>query len=153
MLYIILILAVVVIYVVYRKQKPSEASKIKAREKLHLVLKQKQVALLDFINASELKNYLQDEVLQLECNEKNFVRLSERFKHDDVKFAQVVKDWIDYIDMLRDLVTERLLLDISTSETSKNHDDAIHYLSIKIQEIEKRFKDLLGSEYLSPERN
>jgi hypothetical protein len=39
---------------------------------------------------------------------------------------------------------------VCTAEESKEHYDTRDELFIKIQEIEKRFKDLLGNEYKDP---
>ena len=99
-----------------------------------------------------LKGRSQDETSLLECGKLNYIRLKERFKHDDIKRGQVNKDWFDYLEALKDLIYEREMLDISTAEDESNaHFDSIEELHIKIQEIEKRFKELLGSEYIEPE--
>lgn len=151
-LYIILIVIAIFVYLIYKKQKPVIQSKEQIIENTKAQIAYKEEHLLDHIKTNHLKDYMTTESALFECGKTNFIRLSERFKHDDVKLAQVTKDWIDYMDILNDAVYESELLDVSTEEgEGEEHWKRRDELYIQIQEIEKRFKDLLGKEYADPE--
>jgi hypothetical protein len=145
--WIIVLIIVIFSYLIYKRRKPSEISKTEVKENMQAEMERKQEALLKKIKTSHLKDYMETETDLLECGKNNFIRLSERFKHDDIKLEQVIKDWIDYIDILSDAVYESEMLDVSSSETSQTHYKAREALYIKLQEIIKRFKDLLGADY------
>lgn len=89
----------------------------------------------------------------LKCGKINFSRLIERFKHEDNKLARIVKDWTDYMKMLQGVIYEHELLDVSYSDEEINeHWDKRDEFYIKIEEINKRLKDLLSEEYQDPEK-
>jgi len=137
------------VYLIYRGQKPKVLmSRAEVKKNSQDEIDLREMRLSDKIKTSHLKNYLQTEATLFNCGRKNFIRLNERFKHDDVKLGQVVKDWIDYIEILTDVIFESEMLDVSTSEESDEHFDKRDELYVKIQAIEKRFKDLLGDEYV-----
>ncbi len=151
MLYIILIVIAVFVYLIYKGQKPKIISKEEAVENIKLEISCKEEYLLNKIKTSHLKDYMQTETALFECGRKNFLRLSERFKHDDIKFAQTVKDWIDYIDTISEVIFVSEMLDVANSNEEVNeYRNNQQELFIKIQETEKRFKDLLGNEYIDP---
>lgn len=83
-----------------------------------------------------------------DSGKKNYVRLSERFKHDKLKLKEVTKDRYDYLVAHAGLIYENPLIGFGTNEDvakiRSEEDDFI----IKIQEINKRFKNLLGDEYI-----
>lgn len=83
--------------------------------------------------------------------EKNYLRLEERYKHDNAKLGQIIKDWISYNEVISGLICQRLLLDVATTnEESERTDKETNHLQIRRQEIESRYKDLLGKQYNDP---
>lgn len=156
MLYIILIIIAIFIYLIYKQQKSPKISISKTgfyQVKIKQMMEQKEATLLNLIKTNPLKDYMQTEVALFDCGRKNFICLCERFKYDNIKFAQIVKDWIDYMDILKDVVFQRLYLDVSKSITSADIcDEKIDNLFIKIKEINKRLQDLLGNEYMDPKK-
>jgi len=144
MLYIILIVIAAFVYLIYRGQKP----KIISNQE---IIRQEEY-LLNKIKTNHLKDYMQTETVLFDCGKKNFFRLSERFKHDDIKFAQIVKDWIDYIDTISDVIFVREMLDVCTSEEADEYYKQQEELFVKIKETHRRFKELLGNEYVDPEK-
>jgi len=151
-LYIILIVIAVIVFLIYKKQKSAPLSKEQSMENIKAQIAYKEERLLDHIKTNHLKDYMTTESALFECGRTNFIRLSERFKHDDAKLTQVIKDWTDYMEILDDAVYESELLDVSTEEgEGEEHWKRRDELYIQIQEIEKRFKDLLGKEYTDPE--
>lgn len=151
-LYIILIIIAIVVYLIYKKINPSVISKERATENIQAQIIRQEEMLSKHIDMSHLKDYIQQQAIMFDCGKRNFIRLSERFKHDDIKLTQVVKDWTDYMEILQGIIYEQELLDVSTAEGADEHFDNMHELAIKIQEIEKRFKGLLGKEYEDPEK-
>lgn len=83
-----------------------------------------------------------------DCSKKNFIRLSERFKHDKLKLIEITKDWCDYLNAYACLFNESPLFVFGTDEDVKRlHDEKGMYI-IKMEEVDKRFKNLLGDEYI-----
>lgn len=100
---------------------------------------------------SHLKEFLDYEKHFFLTMEENYLRLAERFKHDNVQMAQIVKDWIDYNEIINGLIYQRELLDVATTdEQSEQSDQNTKKLQIKRQEIETRYKSLLGKQYNDP---
>jgi hypothetical protein len=153
MLYIILIIIAIFLYLIYRKQNPSASQKIKAVANLHAEIAKREELLSNKIKTSHLKDYLQTEATLFEYGKKNYVRLSERYKHDDTKNLHVIKDWIYYMEALSDIIYESEMLDVASSnEDADEHRNSQQELFIKVQEIGKRNKELLGNEYVDPNK-
>lgn len=151
MLYIILIIIAVFVYLIYKGQNATTNSRDKAIEFIQTEITKREDFLLSKIKASHLKDYLQTEKILFDCGRKNFIRLSERFKHDDVKLRQVTKDWLDYMDTVSDIIHESEMLDVTLSnDEADEHRNNQQELFVKIQEIDKRTKGLLGDEYIDP---
>lgn len=149
--YIILIIIAVYVYSIYKSQNP-KLTKEEVKEKIQEEIDLKEEYLLKKIKTSILKDYMQTETTLFDCGRRNFLRLKERFKHDDIKYAQIVKDWLDYMETLSDIVFESEMLDVCTSEESEEHYKRRDELFVVVQETEKRFKELLGSEYDDPDK-
>jgi len=153
MLYIILIIIAIFLYKIYKGQKPKVLmSKEETMENIQTEIKEKEDKLLNKIKTNRLKDYMQTETIMFDCGRKNFLRLSERFKHDGVKFAQIVKDWMDYIEAVSDIIFVNEMLDVCTSKEANGYYKQQDELFIKIQEIEKRYKNLLGDKYIDPSK-
>jgi hypothetical protein len=149
MLYELLIIIIILIYLIY-KQKPVIKSKEEINEEIQSEIDRKEAQILHSLKTSHLKNYMDTNTAIFENGRKNFLRLSERFKHDDIKQGQVIKDWIDYINTIERGIFTQEMLDVCTSEESEQYFKEQQENGIKFQEITKRFKDLLGEEYIDP---
>jgi hypothetical protein len=86
-----------------------------------------------------------------EYTKKNFDRLNERFKFDDKMTRQILKDWCDYCMALGGIVFLGDYPDFTMDKEQriKNNTEQDSLL-IKLEEIEKRFKEFLGDDYLDP---
>ena len=83
--------------------------------------------------------------------EENDLRLAERHKHDNIKFGQIIKDWISYNEVISRLIYQREMLDVATTdEQVEKSDQETKILQIRRQEIESRFKALLEKQYKDP---
>ncbi|GEM_PF-3466604 len=149
MLYVILIIIAFFVYKIY-KQKPKVVSKEEAMENIQAEIERREAALLNHLKTTHLKDYMDTQTVLFDCGKKNFLRLNERLKHDDVKRGEAIKDWIDYMEALNESIYESELLDVSTSEESEIHWKARDEAHVKLQEINKRFKDLLGADFIDP---
>ena len=130
-----------------RKQKPINKEKI--LESIQDQISKQESYLTQKIKNSHLDGYLQTETVLFECGKKNFFRLKERFKHDDEKLTQIIKDWFNYMETVSDIISESELLDLAKpNEDADEHRIAQDRLAVTIQEIDTRFKNLLGSEYV-----
>ncbi|MBI3573446.1 hypothetical protein HY090_00155 [Candidatus Kaiserbacteria bacterium] len=85
------------------------------------------------------------EMRHLIVTQENFKRLRERFKHDKEKLDQIAQDWIDYCTVFEDEVSAREM--ISGGVGSDEDFEKINATAIPVQEIEKRFENLLGADY------
>lgn len=73
---------------------------------------------------------------------QNFIRLKERFKHNDTTSDQIISDWYDYLILINDVINIRKSL-------GSNEDNAlINEKFIRINEINKRFDELLGNDFI-----
>jgi hypothetical protein len=145
------VLTIVGLFLIYRKKNQKEEPETPQEIEKGLACKEENL-LKELKNPALLKGRLQNETSLLECGKLNYIRLKERFKHDDIKRRQVNQDWFDYLEALNNLIYEREMLDVSTTEDEGNaHFDNIGEFHIKIQEIVKRFRDLLGNDYIEPE--
>ena len=133
----------------FRKKPIIKSVKEEALESIDL----QESQLVNHLNTSHLKEHLEVPKILFENGRLNFIRLSERFKHDDAKFGQITNDWFDYMRFINDVIYESEMLDVSnTDEESDRHWKTRDELYIRIQEISKRFKELLGKEYSDPEK-
>lgn len=85
----------VIVYFVWKSRTPKIKSKAEALELIQEDIDKRERFLQDKIKNSHLKDYMQVETTLFDCGRKNFLRLKELFKHDDVKLGQVIKDWVD----------------------------------------------------------
>lgn len=83
-----------------------------------------------------------------DSGKKNFTRLKERYKYDELKIKEITKDRHEYLVAHAGLIYESPLLGFGTSEDVKGIQDEQDLYVIKIQEINKRNKSLLGGDYV-----
>lgn len=80
--------------------------------------------------------------------EVNYLRLKQRFAHDEEKLLELAKDWHRYADALCELKQARVMLDVDWSdEAGDNFTERTKEPVIAKEEIEKKFKSLLGDDW------
>jgi len=80
--------------------------------------------------------------------EVNYLRLKERYAHTPAKLMELAQGWLRYVMALRDLKQARLILDVDFSDNVyENFDENIKQPTIAKEEIEKKFKALLGKDW------
>jgi len=175
MLYIILIIIATFVYLIYKRQKPEVRSdeelmyiehgvenvenwekilleRIKIRKNTiqeKIDQGNKNFDLEDWISAL---HRLEEGITGFNCGKKNFTRLKERFKYDKLKLIEITKDRCDYLNAHAYLFYDSPLLEFGTNEDVKKIHERGNAYFIKMQEIEKRFKDLLGDEYIDSKK-
>jgi len=83
--------------------------------------------------------------------EMNYIRLKQRVAHELGTPLQVAKDWAAYVNALDDLKQARVLLDVDYSDDAWDKAcESMNAPSIVKDEIEKKFKGLLGSDWIAP---
>ncbi|MES2315380.1 MAG: hypothetical protein V4486_01440 [Patescibacteria group bacterium] len=83
-----------------------------------------------------------EEELLFNSGRQNFIRLKERFKHDNTWSEQIKSDWYDYLIIINDVINLR--------KSNKEYIlSQINEKLVQINEINKRFKYLLGKDFLS----
>ena len=103
------------------------------------------------IKKSEAKDMLGDISIVLGTLEQNYSRLVERYKFDEEKIIKILFDAVSYTDAIQDIIQSRENVSKYgyptqeyADEQRKKDDD----LFLKIEEIELRFKNLLGEQYV-----
>ncbi|GEM_PF-3289702 len=76
----------------------------------------------------------------------NYFRLKQRFVHHPEKVLEVAKDWNNYASALQELKHARVMLDVDMDAWERDGDERTEYSIIK-DEIEKKFKSLLGRDW------
>lgn len=76
--------------------------------------------------------------------ENNYFRLKERFSNDKKRLREIAKNWHKYVLTLWDISFALVLEDENFAETTKES-------QIIKDEIEKKFKVLLGNEWQDPD--
>ncbi len=102
------------------------------------------------IKSSFLHKSLTDQSVCLDCGSKNFTKLYERYKHDDTKIDQIIRDWRDYVDILLETVAQREIMDCSNEASFEKSFNDLEKSWIRIREINKRIKSLLRNDYIDP---
>ncbi|MCA9368864.1 hypothetical protein KC721_01065 [Candidatus Woesebacteria bacterium] len=88
---------------------------------------------------------LQDKHLVMEIN---YLRLKQRISHNEEKKIEIARDWASYVQSLNELKSARVLLDVDMSESAyENFEEASKEPYIITEEVEKKFKSLLGKDF------
>jgi hypothetical protein len=83
--------------------------------------------------------------------EVNYLRLKQQFSHDDQKSLEIARDWKKYVASLFDLRSARILLDVDMGDDAlESAEERFKEPSIIKEEVEKKFKTLLGDAWCSP---
>lgn len=100
---------------------------------------------------SHIKSYLEAEKNFMQKMEIDFKRLLERFKDEENKKNQIMEDWRDYLNIISEIIHAREILYADIDEEAQDKFEArTNSQNIKRREIECRFKDLLGKDYIDP---
>lgn len=107
--------------------------------------------------------YFKDEIFKLEhfnsphfidaqnnydIMEVNYLRLKERYAHMPDKLMELAQDWLRYVEALRDTKQARVMLDVDFTDDAFEHfEEASKQPTIITEEIEKKFKTLLGKDW------
>lgn len=150
---IVLGMIAIILYSIYRKPGATSLKpKAETKEEGFTFISYQEEKILNKLQTSILRDYLSLEKTLFDCGKQNFVRLSERFKYDEPKIQQIISDRKEFLELLSDIVTEREMLDVCTAEEDEEHSQTLKGYFIRIQEIEKRFKNLLGNDYITPKQ-
>lgn len=77
-----------------------------------------------------------------------YTRLKEKYKHDKSRLAQLAEDWKDYTYSLSSKnINNYLSLEAEDTESSSDHSDKARGSYLRIEEIENRFAEMLGSQF------
>ncbi len=174
MLYIILAIITIFVYLIYKRLKPEQKSdeelmyiehgaenvvnwervlleRIRVeKDKIQGKIKEGNKN-FDLENWTYLLYRLEKSGKVFNCSKKNFIHLCERFKHDKLKLIEITKDWCDYLNACACLFYESPLFVFGTDEDVKRLRDEKDMYIIKMEEVDKRFKNLLGDEYITNE--
>lgn len=100
---------------------------------------------------SHIKGYLETEKNLAKTMEINFQRLLELFKNEEHKRIQIMEEWRDYLNIISEIIHEHEILYTDLDEEAQDKFDArTNSYNIKRREIERRFKELLGKDYIEP---
>ena len=76
-----------------------------------------------------------------------YIRLKEKYKHDQQKLVQLAEDWKDYAYNLSSKnINNYLWLESKDVDNSKDNSDKAREAYLKIEEIENRFADMLSTQ-------
>lgn len=80
--------------------------------------------------------------------EVNYFRLKQRFIHTPERALEIARDWESYAEALGDLKYARVMLDVDWSDNAfDNFSERSKEPSIIQEEVEKKFKSLLGKDW------
>lgn len=147
-MYVFFITIVVFVYLIYKRQNTKNTKEESENPLRDIVFAEK------YFNDKIKEGNNNDEALQIFNNmKKNFIRLCERFKFDEIKLDQTKKDWADYCISFGGLLYlgNVPFIAMTDEDTKKNHKEQDHLL-IKVSEIENRFEKLLDHDYLDPRK-
>lgn len=80
--------------------------------------------------------------------EANYLRLKQRNLSNEEKKLEIARDWASYVEALYHLKSARVILDVDMSdEAFENFAENSKEPSIISDEVEKKFKSLLGKDF------
>lgn len=149
-IWLIVVLAVV-IYFIYRSRKKGDDASILERstttvEDIEGNIRYLKERLFSFEHFDS--PHFIDVRDAFDAMEINYLRLKQRFSHDKEKTLEIVKDWHKYADSLTELKDARVMLDVDWSDDAfDNFRESNKEPSIIKEEVEKKFKSLLGEDW------
>lgn len=147
--WLIIIGAIVIFFIWKSKKKFERPASVEGIEKSIQFLKER-IFELEHIDSPHFIDY-QD---AFDVMEVNYLRLKQRFSHTPDKVLEIARDWWKYVEALSDLKHARVMLDVDMSDNSwDNAGERMKEPSIVREEVEKKFKSLLGDDFqeLSPD--
>lgn len=102
-----------------------------------------------FDSSSHLVSYLANSELEdFKIMERHYFRLKQRFSSDYKKKLEIAKDWQKYTNTISDIESANVVLDVDDSNNAyENYDENTREAFIVKDEIEKKFKSLLGNDW------
>jgi len=83
-----------------------------------------------------------------EVMEVNYLRLKQRYLNQEEKRIEIARDWAKYVEALSDLKHARIILDVDMSDNAfDNLIESSKEPHIITEEVEKKFKSLLGKDF------
>ena len=80
--------------------------------------------------------------------EANYLRLKQRYLSQEEKRLEIARDWTKYVEALNDLKHARIILDVDMSDNAfDNLIESSKEPHIITEEVEKKFKSLLGKDF------
>lgn len=80
--------------------------------------------------------------------EANYLRLKQRYLSDEEKRLEIARDWTRYVEALDELKHARVMLDVDLSDRAyENFSDRAKEPGIITEEVESKFKSLLGKDF------
>lgn len=77
-----------------------------------------------------------------------YIRLKEKYKHDQSRLVRLAEDWKDYAyNLSRQNSSHYLWLESEDDESSKEHQDKGREAYLRVEEIENRFANELGQSF------
>ena len=145
----LIVIIVVVVFYIYRSNKEKSGSflhkpNVDDIEK-GVDFQKDQIFSLEHFDSPHFID-LQD---AFDTMEINYLRLKQRFSHTPEKFLEIAEDWYKYTEALREMKFARVMLDVDMSEDAFDnmHERGKEPVIIR-QEVEKKFKTLLGEDWL-----
>ncbi len=99
-----------------------------------------------FLTKKDINENIKDfaeTIAKIKKLEDNYVRLQEKFKHEEKTRLNIARDWFDYWNNWHESIQNMKYTEHMDSEQLEDSWDASDKLRIKMQEIEKRFEKLL----------
>lgn len=119
-------------------------SSVENAEKYVSLLK-KQIFELEHFDSPHFVDYQN----AFDAMEINYLRLKQRFSNEPDKVLGIARDWCKYAEALNELKFARTILDVDMSdEAFDNFEESSKEPSIIKDEVEKKFKSLLGTDWL-----
>lgn len=147
--WLIVIIAIVAFFIYKSKKKASSTGAL-----------ERTASVEDIENSI---NFLKERIFELEhfdsphfidCQdafdvmEINYLKLKQRFFHTPEKVLEIAKDWHRYVEALGDLKHARVMLDVDWEDDAWDRiGESMKEPSIIKEEIEKKFKPLLGDDW------
>lgn len=125
------------------KQEPQQANNVEQFEEYANHYEQRLMDLAHFDSPRIID--LQDKYVIMEIN---YLRLKQRYLSQEEKRLEIAKDWAKYVEALYELKHARVMLDVDWGDNAyENFSEASKEPYIITEEVEKKFKSLLGKDF------
>ena len=140
----IIVVAVVAYYFWSKsKQKQGQANTVERYEEIVYHHKQNLMEFAHFDSPRIID--LQD---KYDVMEANYLRLKQRYLSNEERKLEISRDWARYVEALYELKHARVMLDVDMSDSAfDNFTESSKEPYIISEEVEKKFKSLLGKDF------